>query len=73
MIKLGEKIKELRKQKGISQEVLANHLGVSFQAVSKWETEVAMPDVILIPSMLIYNFFNLSFNFINIKIKKLVS
>lgn len=39
MIKLGEKIKSLRKQKNISQEVFANYLGVSFQAVSKWETE----------------------------------
>ena len=58
MIKLGEKIKELRKQKGISQEVVANHLGVSFQAVSKWETEVAMPDVILIPA--IASFFGVS-------------
>ncbi|MBO5379878.1 MAG: helix-turn-helix transcriptional regulator [Clostridia bacterium] len=38
MVRLGEKIKQLRKQKNISQEVLANHLGVSFQAVSKWET-----------------------------------
>ena len=30
MVKLGEKIKLLRKQKNISQEVLANYLGVSF-------------------------------------------
>jgi len=35
MIRLGEKIKELRKNKNISQEVLANYLGMSFQAVSK--------------------------------------
>lgn len=51
MIKLGEKIKMLRKQKNISQEVLANYLGVTFQAVSKWETEIAMPDVALIPAI----------------------
>lgn len=51
MIKLGEKIKSLRKQKNISQEVLANYLGVSFQAVSKWETEAALPDVTLIPAI----------------------
>ncbi len=48
-IRLGSKIKMLRKEKSISQEVLANHLGVSFQAVSKWENETAMPDVALIP------------------------
>ena len=46
MVRLGEKIKQLRKQKNISQEVLANHLGVSFQAVSKWETEATQPDVL---------------------------
>lgn len=35
MVKLGEKIRELRKQRGITQERLAEHLGVTFQAVSK--------------------------------------
>ncbi len=49
--KLGEKIKQLRKQKNISQEILAQYLGVSFQAVSKWETGTTMPDVMLIPSI----------------------
>ncbi len=42
MIKLGEKIKFLRKNKNISQEVFANYLGVSFQAVSKWENGVSL-------------------------------
>ena len=51
MIKLGEKIKSLRKQKNISQEVFANYLGVSFQAVSKWENGNTMPDVTLIPAI----------------------
>ena len=58
MIKLGEKIKTLRKQRNISQEVLADFLGVSFQAVSKWETNSAMPDVALIPA--IASFFGVS-------------
>lgn len=58
MINLGNKIKQLRKQRGISQEVLARHLGVSFQAVSKWETEAGMPDVTLIPA--IASFFGVS-------------
>lgn len=57
-IKLGEKIKALRKQKNISQEVLAQVLGVTFQAVSKWETGVAMPDVTMIP--VIAGFFEVS-------------
>ncbi len=58
MIKLGEKIKTLRKQKNISQEVFANYLGVSFQAVSKWENGITMPDVALIPA--IASFFGVS-------------
>ena len=58
MIKLGEKIKALRKQKNISQEVFANYLGVSFQAVSKWENGNTMPDVTMIPA--IASFFGVS-------------
>jgi len=58
MIKLGEKIKALRKEKNISQEVFANYLGVSFQAVSKWENGNTMPDVTMIPA--IASFFRVS-------------
>lgn len=58
MIKLGEKIKTLRRQRNISQEVLAGYLGVTFQAVSKWETDTALPDVELIPA--IASFFGVS-------------
>ena len=49
--KMGERIKRLRKRKGISQEALAEILGVSFQAVSKWETTSTMPDIGLVPSI----------------------
>lgn len=55
---LGNKIKEIRKRRGISQEVLAEHLGVTFQAVSKWEVGATMPDVALIPA--IASFFGVS-------------
>ena len=57
-MKMGEKIKRLRKRKGISQEALAEILGVSFQAVSKWETTSTMPDISLVPS--IAAFFDIS-------------
>ena len=50
-IKIGAKIKELRKARNISQEVLAQYLNVSFQAVSKWEQELTMPDIELIPAI----------------------
>ena len=42
---IGKKIKELRKQRGITQEQLAESIGISFQAVSKWETGSSVPDV----------------------------
>lgn len=57
-VNLGDKIRQLRKEKGISQEVLAQYLGVSFQAVSKWETGTTLPDVTLIPA--IASFFGVS-------------
>lgn len=41
---IGERIYELRKAKGLSQEELAEKLGVSRQSVSKWETGAATPD-----------------------------
>lgn len=55
---IGEKIKVLRKEKNLSQESLAKILGVTFQAVSKWETNTTVPDVNLIPS--IASFFGVS-------------
>lgn len=47
------KIAELRKAKGISQQDLADVLGVSFQSVSKWETGTTMPDITLLPGIVI--------------------
>lgn len=40
-----ERIQELRKQKGVSQEELANRLGISRQAVSKWESGQSFPEL----------------------------
>lgn len=42
---LGEKIKEARKQCGLSQEQLAEKMNVSRSAIAKWETDKGMPDV----------------------------
>ena len=55
---IGETIKTLRRQRGISQEVLAQALAVSIQAVSKWETGVSLPDILLLPA--ISRFFGVS-------------
>ena len=43
---IGEKIQLLRKQRGWSQEVLANQLSVSRQALSKWELGTSVPDTV---------------------------
>ena len=51
MTNLGVKIKELRKEHNISQDVLAKYLGVSFQSISKWENQISMPDISLLPSI----------------------
>ena len=41
---LGEKLQRLRKARGMSQEELAARMGVSRQAVSRWELNIALPD-----------------------------
>ena len=41
---LGEKLQRLRKARGMSQEELAARMGVSRQAVSRWELNLALPD-----------------------------
>ena len=51
MISLADKLKELRKSKNVSQEKFAAYLGVSYQAVSKWENGVTSPDILLLPDI----------------------
>lgn len=50
-INIGNKIRELRKKKGITQEGLATVLSVSPQAVSKWESGLTYPDITIIPTL----------------------
>ncbi|MDR0915741.1 MAG: helix-turn-helix domain-containing protein [Oscillospiraceae bacterium] len=57
-INLGEKLKSLRKKRDLTQEQLAEYLGVSFQAVSKWETNAAYPDISLFP--ILANFYGVT-------------
>lgn len=51
---IGKQIKTLRLAKGVTQEELAEYLGVSFQAVSKWETETSTPDIALLPNIAVF-------------------
>lgn len=57
-IYLNENIKNLRKKSGITQETLADYLGVTFQSVSRWERGDGYPDIAFLPS--IASFFNIS-------------
>ena len=50
-ITLGKKISDLRKEKGFTQEELAEQLNVSPQAVSKWENDISCPDIMLLPKI----------------------
>lgn len=45
---LGENIRDIRKQKGMTQEELANRIGVVRQTVSKWEKNLSVPDADLL-------------------------
>lgn len=48
---LGRRIAALRKQQGLTQDELAEKLGLSSQAVSKWENELSCPDIMLLPQL----------------------
>ena len=48
---LGKRIAALRREKGLKQDELAEKLGVSAQAVSKWENDQTCPDISLLPSL----------------------
>ena len=48
-MELGKKIRQLRFKAGLTQEQLAEKMGVGGQAVSKWENAAAMPDITALP------------------------
>ena len=48
---IGKRIAHLRKEKGLTQEELAGHMGISPQAVSKWENDQTCPDISALPRL----------------------
>lgn len=50
-MKMNEIIRERRLKKGLTQEQMANYLGVSAPAVNKWEKGVSYPDIVLLPPL----------------------
>lgn len=53
-LEIGAQIRSLRKARGISQDTLAAQLGVTYQAVSKWENNSTMPDITMLPAIARY-------------------
>lgn len=74
---IGTKIRALRKARGITQEELAKAIGISFQAVSKWENNIALPDISLVPAIAGYfgvtidELFDFNLREINENVKKI--
>ena len=57
-LKIGKRIKNLRNRDDVTQEKLADAIGVTSQAISKWENEIGYPDIEYITP--IANFFNVT-------------
>ena len=53
-IMIKDKLRALRQQKNVTQEALANHLGITSQSVGKWERGEGFPDITLLPKLALY-------------------
>ena len=58
MKNFGNRIKALRRKMNLTQEELAERLNVSYQTISKWETNASLPDITIFP--ILANFFNVT-------------
>ena len=55
---IGNKLKELRRNRDLTQEEVAAHIGISYQAISKWERGDGYPDITMLPTLA--NYFGVS-------------
>ena len=51
---IGNQIKALRLRRGVTQEAMAQHFGITSQAVSKWECGTSVPDIAMLPDLSAY-------------------
>lgn len=61
-LKIGEKVRALRLQQKMTQEQLADRLGVSYQSISRWENGITYPDIEFLPA--IANYFSVSLDYL---------
>lgn len=62
MEQIGSIIKDIRKKNNLTQNEFASILGVTFQAVSKWENDKSIPDITILKD--ISNKFNVDLNYL---------
>lgn len=55
---IGENIKRICRERDLTQEEVAAHLGISFQSISKWERRDGYPDITMLP--VLANYFKIS-------------
>ena len=55
---IGDKLKKLRRNRDLTQEEVATHIGISYQAISKWERGDGYPDITMLPTLA--NYFGVS-------------
>ena len=55
---IGRRVSEHRRQRGITQEQLAEAMNITSQAVSKWENDISCPDIAVLP--LLADYFGIS-------------
>ena len=55
---IGENIKRMRRERNLTQEEMSDHLGISFQSISKWERGDGYPDITMLPALA--NYFGIS-------------
>ena len=53
-MEIGNQIRQLRLRRGITQEAMAQHFGITPQAVSKWERGAGTPDIAMLPDISAY-------------------